>query len=120
MIRSRITWHASDTKAEQVTFDDALLDKRHPTVRARERPAALREAAAEYLKKEDAEEIDRRHRAGYGDGGAAPGAPGIDDELDGWAAEGRMTGDLGGGPRHGASTISQQTAKNALLTRERA
>ena len=48
----------------------------------------LREAAAEYLRKKDAEEIDRRYRAGYRDGGAAPDAPGIDDELDGWAAEG--------------------------------
>ena len=77
-------------KPVQVTFDDALLDKldRHPTVRARGRSAVLREAAAEYLTKKDAEEIDRRYRAGYGAGGAAPDAPGIDDELDGWAAEG--------------------------------
>ena len=77
-------------KPVQVTFDDALLDRldRHPTVRARGRSAVLREAAAEYLTKRDAEEIDRRYRAGYGAGGAASDAPGIDDELDGWAAEG--------------------------------
>lgn len=83
-------WHALDMKPVQVTFDDALLDRldRHPTVRARGRSAVLREAAAEYLRKKDAEEIDRRYRAGYGDGGAAPDAPGIDDELNGWAAEG--------------------------------
>ena len=83
-------WHALDMKPVQVTFDDALLDRldRHPTVRARGRSAVLREAAAEYLTKKDAEEIDRRYRTGYGAGGAAPDAPGIDDELDGWAAEG--------------------------------
>ena len=83
-------WHALDMKPVQVTFDDALLNRldRHPAVRARGRSAVLREAAAEYLTKKDAEEIDRRYRAGYGAGGAAPDAPGIDDELDGWAAEG--------------------------------
>ena len=77
-------------KPVQVTFDDALLDRldRHPTVRARGRSAVLREAAADYLNKKDAEETDRRYRAGYGDGGAVPDVPGIDDEFDGWAAEG--------------------------------
>lgn len=83
-------WHALDMKPVQVTFDDALLDRldRHPTVRARGRSAVLREAAAEYLRKKDAEEIDRRYRAGYRGGGAVPDPAGIDDELDGWAAEG--------------------------------
>lgn len=91
-------------KPIRVTFDDALLERldRHPAVRERGRSAVLREATAEFLAREDAEEIDRRYVAGYG--GAAPtddrpdgvgvrdrpvrGAVPTDDELDGWAAEG--------------------------------
>lgn len=95
-------------KPIRVTFDDALLERldRHPAVRERGRSAVLREAAAEFLAREDAEEIDRRYVAGYGgvaptDGGLSDGVgvrdrpvrghggtvP-IDDELDGWVAEG--------------------------------
>ena len=96
-------------KPIQVAFDDALLERldRHPAVRERGRSAVLREATAEFLAREDAEEIDRRYVAGYG--GAAPTADGlpdsvdvrdrpvrgavrIDDELDGWAAEGAWPG----------------------------
>ena len=79
-----------DMKPIQVTFDDALLERLdgHPTVRKRGRSAVLREAAAEYLTRKDAEEIDRRYRDGYRDRGAASDVPGIDEELDGWAAEG--------------------------------
>ena len=74
----------ANMKAIQVTFDEALLERldRNPAVRARGRSAVLREAAAEYLKRQDAEEIARRYRAGYCD--TSP----LDDELEGWAAEG--------------------------------
>lgn len=100
--------HVAGMKSIQVTFDDALLERldRHPTVRERGRSAVLREAAADFLARKDAEEIDRRYAAGYGGvvptddafpdgvgvrdrpvrrhGGTVP----IDDELDGWSAEG--------------------------------
>ena len=71
-------------KAIQVTFDETLLERldRNPAVRKRGRSAVLREAAAEYLKRQDAEDIARRYRAGYRD------ASSLDDELEGWAAEG--------------------------------
>ena len=80
-------WHYRYMKPIQVTFDDVLLERldRHPTVRQRGRSAVLREAAADYLARKDAEEIDRRYQAGYRD---APAAPAIEDELDGWSAEG--------------------------------
>ena len=67
----------------QVTFDDALLERldQHPSVRERGRSAVLREAAADYLARKEAEEIDRRYEAAYG---AAP----VGEELDGWSAEG--------------------------------
>ena len=76
-------------KAIQITFDEALLARldRHPTVRERGRSAVLREAAAEYLKRQDAEDIARRYRAGYRD------TADLDDELQGWAAEGVWPGD---------------------------
>ena len=71
-------------KAIQVTFDDALLERldRHPAVRERGRSAVLQEAAIDYLKCRDAEEITRRYRAGYLDTAV------LDEELEGWAAEG--------------------------------
>ena len=71
-------------KAIQITFDEALLEKldRHPAVRERGRSAVLREAAAEYLKRREADEIARRYRAGYQDTAA------LDDELGGWSDEG--------------------------------
>ena len=70
-------------KAVQVTFDEALLDRsgRHPAVRERGRSAVLREVAAEYLERRDAEEITQRYRAGYEDSAT------VDDELGGWADE---------------------------------
>ena len=73
-----------DMKAIQVTFDEALLERldRHPTVRERGRSAVLREAAAVYLLRKDAEDIARRYRAGYGQ------AAGLDAEFEGWADEG--------------------------------
>ena len=72
-----------DMKAIQVTFDEALLERldRHPTVREQGRSAVLREAAAAYLVRKDAEDIASRYRAGYGDVAV------LDAELDGWASE---------------------------------
>ena len=71
-------------KAIQVTFDEALLERldRDPAVRERGRSAVLREAAAVYLVRKEAEVIADRYRAGYGEG-ATP-----DTELDGWTGEG--------------------------------
>ena len=76
-------------KAIQVTFDEALLARldRHPSVRERGRSAVVREAAAEYLKRQDAEDVARRYRAGYCDTSS------LDDELEGWAAEGAWPDD---------------------------
>ena len=78
------SWYSSIMKAIQVTFDEALLEKldRHPTVQERGRSAVLREAAVEYLKRREADEITRRYRTGYQDVAA------LDDELDGWSGEG--------------------------------
>ena len=72
-----------DMKAVQVTFDEELLERldQDPAVRERGRSAVLREAAAAYLARRDAEEIARLYRAGYGGGS-------IHEELDGWATEG--------------------------------
>ena len=74
----------ANMKAIQVTFDEALLERldRHPAVRERGRSAVLREAAVDYLKRRDAEEIARRYRTGYCDTAA------LHDELEGWPAEG--------------------------------
>ena len=71
-------------KAIQVTFDEALLEKldRHPAVRERGRSAVLREAAVEYLKRREADEIARRYRTGYRMTAT------LDDEFDGWSDEG--------------------------------
>jgi len=76
-------WYLPTMKAVQVTFDEALLERldRHPAVQERGRSAVLREAAAEYLKRRDAEEIARRYRVGYQDSAVA------DDEFSGWADE---------------------------------
>ena len=76
-------------KAIQITFDEALLERldRHPTVRKRGRSSVLREAAAEYLKRQDAEDIARQYQAGYRD------TADLDDELDGWAARGAWPDD---------------------------
>ena len=74
-----------DMKAIQVTFDEALLERldRDPGVRERGRSAVLREAAAAYLVRREAEVIADRYRSGYGDGAAV-----LDTELDGWTGEG--------------------------------
>ena len=69
-------------KPIQVTFDEALLKRldAHPAVQERGRSAVLREAAAAYLTRKDAEDISHRYRAGY--------AAGHDADLEGWAGEG--------------------------------
>ena len=71
-------------KVVHVTFDEALLNRlyAHPAVKERGRSAVLREAAAAYLARKDAEDIAHRYRAGYGD------ASGLDAELEEWAGEG--------------------------------
>ena len=71
-------------KAIQITLDEALLERldAHPTVKEQGRSAVLREAAAAYLARKDAEDIAHRYRAGYGD------AAGVDADLEGWADEG--------------------------------
>ncbi len=73
-----------DMKAIQVTFDEALLERldRDPAVRERGRSAVLREAAATYLVRKDAEDIAYGYRTGYGDAAA------VDTELEGWTGEG--------------------------------
>ena len=70
-------------KAIRVTFDEALLKRldRHPAVRECGRSAVLREAAGEYLKRRQAEDVARRYRAGY------RGVSSLDGELDGWSSE---------------------------------
>ena len=80
----KLIWYCPIMKAIQVTFDEALLEKldRHPSVRARGRSAVLREAAAEFLKRKEAEEIALRYRQGYKDTAL------LDEELGGWSDEG--------------------------------
>ena len=73
-----------DMKAIRVSFDEALLERldRDPAVQKRGRSVVLREAAAAYLARRDAEEVSLGYRAGYID------ATVIDAELVGWAGEG--------------------------------
>lgn len=67
-----------------MTFDEALLERldRDPAVQERGRSAVLREAAAAYLVRKEADVISDRYRAGYGD------RVELEAELDGWAGEG--------------------------------
>ena len=83
-------------KPIQVTFDETLLARldRHPMVRERGRSAVLRKAAADFLKRQEAEEIDRLYRAGYAN--AARGDCELSDrpgELEDWAAQGVWPGE---------------------------
>ena len=77
-------WYCIHMKSVQISFDEALLDRldRDPAVRKQGRSAVLREAAAAYLKRREAEEIASRYQAGYRDVAA------LDDELEGWAGSG--------------------------------
>jgi len=63
---------------------EALLNRldTRPAVRERGRSAVLREAAAAYPARKDAEEIAHRYRTGYRD------AAGLVAELEGWGGEG--------------------------------
>ena len=72
-------------KAIQVTFDEALLERldRDPAVRERGRSAVLREAAAAYLVRKEADVISDRIPLR-----AMAMEPSIDADLDGWAGEG--------------------------------
>jgi len=71
-------------KAIQVTFDEDLLERldRQPSVQERGRSAVLRQAAVEYLRRQESAAITARYQAGYED------ATSIDDELEGWPSEG--------------------------------
>ena len=71
-------------KAIQITIDETLLDKldRHPSVKRVGRSAVLRQAAAEFLARAEADEIARRYSAGYVGGG------GLAKETGGWVDEG--------------------------------
>lgn len=71
-------------KTIRVTFDEALLAKldQHALASGRSRSAVLREAAAAFLKRKEAEEIDGQYRAGYAN------AAELDRELNEWAAQG--------------------------------
>ncbi|MDE2823822.1 MAG: hypothetical protein OXK79_09990 [Chloroflexota bacterium] len=68
-------------KTIRVEFDEAILERfdRHPAVRERGRSAVLQEAVGAYLTEADSDDVTERYRTGY------RSAPGIDDELEGWA-----------------------------------
>ena len=71
-------------KAIQVTFDESLLERldRHPAVKQRGRSAILRDAAIDYLRKQERAEIDRLYGEGYGETNS------VESELLGWDEEG--------------------------------
>ncbi|MXY67013.1 MAG: ribbon-helix-helix protein, CopG family [Acidobacteriia bacterium] len=71
-------------KAIQVTFDESLLERldSHPAVKQRGRSAILRDAAIDYLRKQERAEIDRLYGEGYGETNS------VESELLGWDEEG--------------------------------
>lgn len=71
-------------KAIRVTFDESLLKRldSHPAVKQRGRSAILREAAIDYLRRQDRAEIDRLYGKGYGEKNS------VEPELLGWDEEG--------------------------------
>ena len=71
-------------KAIQVTFDESLLERldSHPAVKQRGRSAILRDAAIDYLRKQERAEIDRLYGEGYGE------TDSVESELLGWDEEG--------------------------------
>ena len=71
-------------KAIQVTFDESLLERldSHPAVKQRGRSAILRDAAIDYLRKQERAEIDRLYGEGYGE------TTSVESELLGWDEEG--------------------------------
>lgn len=78
-------WYSIHMKAIQVTFDEDLLAKLDELseVRERGRSAVLRQAAADYLARKTAEEIDRQIEEGYRRFPAHE-----DPDLAGWTDEG--------------------------------
>ena len=71
-------------KTIQVTFDETLLERldRLPAVRQRGRSAVLREAATEYLRRLENDEVDRCFAMGYGNSDL------IQSELQEWDKQG--------------------------------
>ena len=71
-------------KAIRVTFDESLLERldSHPAVKQRGRSAILREAAIDYLRKQERAEIDRLYGEAYGEKNS------VEAELQGWDEEG--------------------------------
>lgn len=71
-------------KAIQVTFDESLLKRldSHPAVKQRGRSAVLREAANDYLRRQERAEIDRLYARGYRE------TDSLESELLGWDREG--------------------------------
>lgn len=71
-------------KAIHVTFDESLLERLdgHPAVKQRGRSAILREAATDYLRRQETAEIDRVYGEGYGETNP------VASELPGWDEEG--------------------------------
>ena len=71
-------------KAIQVTFDEALLERldSHPSVKQRGRSAILRDAATDYLLRQERAEIDRLYARGYRE------TDSLESELLGWDREG--------------------------------
>ncbi|MFP3939658.1 MAG: hypothetical protein ACLF0P_05070 [Thermoanaerobaculia bacterium] len=70
-------------KVIEVTFDEKLLADLDATeeVRREGRSAVLRRATERYLRARRQKEIAERYRRAYGQD------PGVDEELQGWAAE---------------------------------
>jgi metal-responsive CopG/Arc/MetJ family transcriptional regulator len=71
-------------KSIQITFDETLLERLDATeeVRRDGRSAVLRRAAAEYLRRRQAETIAEGYRRAYG------GDAGLGDEFEGWPEQG--------------------------------
>lgn len=71
-------------KVIRVTFDESLLERldSHPAVKQRGRSAILREAAIEYLRRQERAETDRLYGEGYGEKNS------VESELLGWDEEG--------------------------------
>ena len=71
-------------KAIQVTFEESLLERldSHPAVKQRGRSAILRDAAIDYLRRQERAEIDRLYGECYGETNS------VESELLGWDEEG--------------------------------
>lgn len=67
-----------------VTFDESLLERldSHPAVKQRRRSAILREAASDYLRRQESAGIDRLYGEGYAETNS------VASEFPGWDEEG--------------------------------